>query len=154
LCRASVCGPDLDRAAGRDPASGGADLPGPGRGVPAGRQGRLRGRGGRPGPGGRLGDGDALDPGRGYASAVVVPLGHATVVVDHFHAIKLANTVVDQTRRRVQQATLHHRGRKRDPLYGIRKLLVCAREQLSQRGWWRLRAGLAAGDPGGEVAAA
>jgi transposase len=77
----------------------------------------------------------ALDPWRGYASALVAPLGHATVVVDHFHAIKLANMVVDQTRRRVQQATLGHRGRKRDPLYGIRKLLLCAREQLSQRGW-------------------
>jgi transposase len=62
--------------------------------------------------------------------------------------------VVDQTRRRVQQATLHHHSRKRDPLYGIRKLLVCAREQLSQRGWRRLRAGLAAGDPSGQVAAA
>jgi transposase len=56
----------------------------------------------------------ALDPWRGYASALVVPLGHATVVVDHFHAIKLANTVVDQVRRRTQQATLGHRGRKRD----------------------------------------
>jgi transposase len=53
---------------------------------------------------------------RGYASALVVPLGHATVVVDHFHAIKLANTVVDQVRRRTQQATLGHRGRKPDPL--------------------------------------
>jgi len=33
----------------------------------------------------------ALDPWRGYSSALVVPLGHATVVVDHFHAIRLAN---------------------------------------------------------------
>jgi transposase len=48
----------------------------------------------------------ALDPWRGYASALVVSLGHATVVVDHFHAIRLANTVVDQVRRRTQQATL------------------------------------------------
>jgi transposase len=52
----------------------------------------------------------ALDPWRGYASALVAPLGHATVVVDHFHAIRLANTVVDQVRRRTQQATLGHRG--------------------------------------------
>jgi transposase len=96
----------------------------------------------------------ALDPWRGYASALTVPLGHATVVVDHFHAIKLANTVVDQVRRRTQQATLGHRGRKRDPLYRIRKLLLTAAEQLTQRGWARLRAGLAAGDPTGEVAAA
>jgi transposase len=96
----------------------------------------------------------ALDPWRGYASALVVPLGHATVVVDHFHAIRLANTVVDQVRRRTQQAALGHRGRKRDPLYRIRKLLLTAAEQLTQRGRVRLRAGLAAGDSGGEVVAA
>jgi transposase len=96
----------------------------------------------------------ALDPWRGYASALVAPLGHATVVVDHFHAVRLANTVVDQVRRRTQQATLGHRGRKRDPLYRIRKLLLTAAEQLTQRGRVRLRAGLAAGDPTGEVAAA
>jgi transposase len=96
----------------------------------------------------------ALDPWRGYASALVVPLGHATVVVDHFHAIRLANAAVDQARRRTQQATLGHRGRKHDPLYRIRKLLLTAQEQLTQRGRVRLRAGLAAGDPTGEVAAA
>jgi transposase len=96
----------------------------------------------------------ALDPWRGYASALAAPLGHATVVVDHFHAIRLANTVVDQVRRRTQQATLGHRGRKRDPLYRIRKLLLTAAEQLTQRGRVRLRAGLAAGDPGGGVVAA
>jgi transposase len=96
----------------------------------------------------------ALDPWRGYASALVAPLGHARVVVDHFHAVRLANTVVDQVRRRTQQATLGHRGRKRDPLYRIRKLLLTAAEQLTQRGRARLRAGLAAGDPTGQVVAA
>jgi transposase len=96
----------------------------------------------------------ALDPWRGYASALVAPLAHARVVVDHFHAIRLANLVVDQVRRRVQQATLGHRGRKHDPLYRIRKLLICAAERLTQHGWARLRAGLTAGDPTGEVAAA
>jgi transposase len=96
----------------------------------------------------------ALDPWRGYASALVVPLGHARVVADHFHTIRLANALVDQVRPRTQQATLGHRGRKRDPLYRIRKLLLTAQEQLTQRGQVRLRAGLAAGDPTGEVAAA
>jgi transposase len=76
------------------------------------------------------------------------------VVVDHFHTIRLANTVVDQVRRRTQQATLGHRGRKPDPLYRIRKLLLTAAEQLTQRGRVRLRAGLAVGDPTGEVAVA
>jgi transposase len=96
----------------------------------------------------------ALDPWRGYASALTAPLGHATVVVDHFHAIRLGNAVVDQVRRRTQQATLGHRGRKPDPLYRIRKLLLTAAEQLTSRGRAQLRAGLAAGDPGGEVVAA
>jgi transposase len=76
------------------------------------------------------------------------------VVVDHFHAVRLANAAVDQVRRRTQQATLGHRGRKPDPLYRIRKLLLNAAEQLTQRGRVGLRAGLAVGDPGGEVAAA
>ena len=88
----------------------------------------------------------ALDPWRGYASALVAPLGHVTVVVDHFHAIRLANIVVDQARRRTQQTILGHRGRKQDPFYRIRKLLIAAAEQLTQHGWVRLRAGLAAGD--------
>jgi len=90
----------------------------------------------------------ALDPWRGYASTLVAPLGHAIVVVDHFYAIKLANAVADQVRRRTQQAALGHRGRKRDPLYRIRKLLLTAAEQLTSRGRVRLWAGLAAGHPG------
>jgi transposase len=96
----------------------------------------------------------ALDPWRGYASALVASLSHARVVVDHFHAIRLANTVVDQVRRRTQQATLGHRGRKGDPLYRIRKLLLTAAEQLTGRGRARLRAALAVGDPFGEATAA
>jgi transposase len=96
----------------------------------------------------------ALDPWRGYASALVASLSHARVVVDHFHAIRLANLVVDQVRRRVQQATLGHRGRKGDPLYRIRKLLLTAAEQLTGRGRARLRAALAVGDPFREVTAA
>ena len=40
----------------------------------------------------------ALDPWRGYVSALFVPLGHATVVVDHFHAVRLANAVVELSR--------------------------------------------------------
>ena len=87
----------------------------------------------------------ALGPWPGYASALVIPLGHARVVVDHFHAIGLANTVVDQVRRRTQQATLGHRGRTQDPLDRIRKLLLIAAEQLTGRGRARLRAGLPPG---------
>ncbi len=66
----------------------------------------------------------ALDPFRGYANGLLAQLSHATVVLDHFHAIRLANAAVDDVRRRVQQEVLGHRGRKGDPLYGIRRLLL------------------------------
>jgi transposase len=82
----------------------------------------------------------ALDPRRGYASALVAPLGHVTVLGDHVHAIRLANAVTDQARRQVKQVTLGHRGRTYDPPYRIRKLLVTAAEQLTQRGRARLQA--------------
>jgi transposase len=94
----------------------------------------------------------ALDPFRGYANGVANHLGHATVVIDHFHAIRLAHRALDDVRRRVQQDTLGHRGRKGDPLYRIRRLLLRGGGRLGQRGFDRLMAGLAAGDPDGEVA--
>jgi transposase len=96
----------------------------------------------------------SLDPHRGYANAVGAHLGHATLVVDHFHVIKLANTVIDEVRRRVQHDQTGHRGRKGDPLYGIRKLLLTTAGRLDERGWARLAAGLRHGDPDGQVAAA
>ena len=80
-----------------------------------------------------------------------VGLPNATLVLDHFHAAKLANAAVDDVRRRVQHETLGHRGRKHDPLYRIRKLLLTARERLDDNGIGRLEAGLAAGDPYDEV---
>jgi transposase len=96
----------------------------------------------------------AIDPFRGYANALRSRLADATLVVDHFHAVKLANAAIDDVRRRVQQDTTGHRGRRGDPLYGIRRLLLVASERLSERGWERIHAGLAAGDPADEIAAA
>jgi transposase len=95
----------------------------------------------------------AIDAFRGYATAIGDVLPDATLVIDHFHAIRLASEAVNDVRRRVQQDQLGHRGRKADPLYGIRRLLLRTWSNLNERGWERLRAGLAAGDPDGEVAA-
>lgn len=96
----------------------------------------------------------ALDPFRGYASALRAGLPQATVVLDAFHAVRLAQAAVDDVRRRVQQDTLGHRGRKTDPLYRIRRVLLRGAEHLSERSYARLLAGLEAGDPDREVAAA
>jgi transposase len=78
-------------------------------------------------------------------------LPDATQVADPFHLIKLANTKLDECRRRVQNDTLGHRGRKDDPMYRARRLLTKAHERLDERGDTRLRGLLAAGDPQGEV---
>jgi transposase len=59
--------------------------------------------------------------------------------------------MVDDVRRRVQHEQTGHRGRKHDPLYGIRRLLLTADERLTERGRQRLSDGLAAGDPDDEV---
>jgi transposase len=93
----------------------------------------------------------AIDPHRGYANGVAEKLAHATLVVDPFHVVRLANMAIDDVRRRVQQDEWGHRGRKGDPLYGIRRLLLRANERLSEVARFRLEAGLAAGDPRDEV---
>lgn len=92
-----------------------------------------------------------IDPHRGYANGVATKLAHATLVVDPFHVVRLANLAVDDVRRRVQRDELGHRGRKGDPLYGIRRLLLRADERLSDHARSRLEAGLAAGDPDDEL---
>lgn len=94
-----------------------------------------------------------IDAFAGYAAAIRDVLPEATLVIDHFHAIRLASEAVNDVRRRVQQDTTGHRGRKGHPLYGIRRLLLMTWRNLNERGWERLRAGLAAGDRDGEIAA-
>jgi transposase len=99
----------------------------------------------------------ALDPAAPYRAALTDPdvgLPNARLVVDHFHICKLANTAIDDVRRRVQQDTLGHRGRAGDPLYQIRKLLLTGVEHLDERGAARLETALAAGDPHLEVGCA
>jgi transposase len=93
----------------------------------------------------------AIDPYQGYKRALVGHLDHATLVADHWHVIRLGNAMVDDVRRRVQQDTLGHRGRKGDPLYGIRRTLLFAADRLSDRQWQRLDAAWDAGDPRDEV---
>lgn len=95
-----------------------------------------------------------LDPAAGYRLALSDHLAHATLVVDHFHAVKLANTAIDDVRRRVQQETTGHRGHKGDPLYRARRVFLTGFERLSdKRVTWMMEM-LAQGDPDGYVGAA
>jgi transposase len=78
-------------------------------------------------------------------------LAHVTQIADPFHLIRLANSKLDECRRRVQNQTLGHRGRKDDPLYRARRLLTKAHERLDHQGEAKLLGLLEAGDPHGEV---
>ena len=93
-----------------------------------------------------------IDPFRGYATGLADRLD-ATIVVDHFHAIRLANKAIDDARRRVQQETLGHRGRRDDPLYRIRRLLLVGHERLTDQQHERLLTMLGHGDRHGDVTA-
>ncbi len=95
-----------------------------------------------------------IDPYSGYARGLADGLPRARLVVDHFHAVRLANQALDEVRRRTQQATLGHRGRKDDPLYRIRRRLLTAHDRLGARAYERMVVLLEDGDPSGEVAAA
>jgi hypothetical protein len=92
-----------------------------------------------------------LDPFQGYKNAIDDELEDAVAVVDAFHVVKLGGQAVDEVRRRVQQETLGRRGHAGDPLYGIRTILRCGRERLTERQQARLGRAIAADERHDEV---
>ena len=96
----------------------------------------------------------ALDMSPTYAAVYSAMLPAAAQVVDPFHAVALANRALDAIRRRVQIEQLGHRGRKDDPLYRARRLLLRGEERLSDEAAARLASLLELGDPTAEVAIA
>jgi transposase len=73
----------------------------------------------------------AIDMCSAYRAAVAEHLPDATLVVDHFHVVQLANQVVSAVRRRVTTALRGRRVRKDDPEYGLRRRLLRNREDLT-----------------------
>jgi transposase len=96
----------------------------------------------------------ALDMSATYAAVYTVMLPKAAQVVDPFHVISLANRCLDAVRRRVQSEQTGHRGRRDDPLYRVRRVLLLGEEKLDAAATERLWSLLALGDPGAEVAIA
>jgi transposase len=78
-------------------------------------------------------------------------LTYATQIADPFHIVKLANFVLDEVRRRVQNETCGHRGHKTDPLYRSHKLMTIGHERLDDDANLKLVGLPEAGDPKGEV---
>jgi transposase len=94
----------------------------------------------------------ALDMSATYAAVYSVILPKAAQVVDSFHVISLANRALDQVRRRVQNEQTGHRGRRDDPLYRARRVLLVGEERLDDKAAARLASLLSLGDPDAEVA--
>ena len=93
----------------------------------------------------------ATDLAESFRAGLSPHLDHARRVADPFHVVRVGNRCLDKVRRRVQQEMLGHRGRKTDPLYRIRKLLLTGFERLDERGHERMLLGLRLGDPADEV---
>jgi transposase len=74
----------------------------------------------------------AIDMSAGYVSAIRQILPHATVVVDHFHVVQLANKMLALVRRAETVKARGRRGRTSDPEYGIRNRLQRNREEVTE----------------------
>jgi transposase len=95
-----------------------------------------------------------IDPHAGYAAAVRAALPDAAIAVDHFHLIMLANKAVTAVRQRVTRDLFDRRGRKTDPTWANRRLLLRAREHLSARALARMWNGCIDHDPTGQILSA
>jgi transposase len=80
----------------------------------------------------------AIDMCTVFVAATRRYLPNATIVVDHFHVVKLANDTVAEVRRRIATQLRGRRGRKTDPEYTVRNLLRRNREDLSDTAFAKL----------------
>lgn len=94
----------------------------------------------------------AMDGFTGFKTAATEEIPDAVPVLDPFHVVRLAGDALDDCRRRVQQATCGHRGRKGDPLFNARRTLHTGAALLTDKQKTRLEA-LFAGDVHIEVEA-
>jgi len=96
----------------------------------------------------------AMDPSATYRSAIGKALPAASISVDHWHLVRLANLMVTAVRQRVAREWLGRRGRATDGAWAHRMLLLRAANTLSPRAWDRLDRVFAHDDPTGELGAA
>jgi len=95
-----------------------------------------------------------IDAHAGYAAAVRTALPGAAIAVDHFHLIMLGNKAVTAVRQRVTRELHGRRGRKIDPTWANRRLLLRGRERLSEAALARMWNGCVDHDPSGQLLSA
>jgi transposase len=96
----------------------------------------------------------AIDPSAAFKRAITDALPHALISVDPFHLVQLANLMLTRVRQRLVRDREHRRGRKIDPAWAHRTLLLRGYDTLAARGRARLQAVFAADDPTDELSAA
>ncbi|HEU4546626.1 MAG TPA: ISL3 family transposase [Microlunatus sp.] len=96
----------------------------------------------------------AIDPSAAFRKAIAEQLPNAAVSVDPFHLVQLANLMVTRVRQRLVQDREHRRGRKIDPAWANRMLLLRGYDTLSDRARARLDTVFAVDDPTEELSAA
>ena len=96
----------------------------------------------------------AIDPSAAFKKAIREQLPNALVSVDGFHLVQLANLMVTRVRQRLIRDREDRRGRKIDPAWANRTLLLRGYDTLSPRAKARLEAVFASDDPTHELSAA
>jgi transposase len=96
----------------------------------------------------------AIDPSAAFRRAIVQQLPDALVSVDPFHLVQLANLMLTRVRQRLVREREHRRGRKVDPAWAHRTLLLRGYETLSARGRAKLQTVFDLDDPTDELSAA
>jgi transposase len=96
----------------------------------------------------------AIDPSAAFKKAITEQLPNTKISVDPFHLVQLANLTVTRVRQRLVRDREHRRGRKVDPAWAHRTLLLRGYDTLSDRGKARLQAVFDLDDPTDELSAA
>jgi transposase len=96
----------------------------------------------------------AIDPSAAFKRAITEALPNAQVSVDAFHLVQLANLMVTRVRQRLVCDREQRRGRKIDPAWANRMLLLRGYDTLSARAKARLDRVFAVDDPTCELSAA
>jgi transposase len=96
----------------------------------------------------------AIDPSAPYAAGIARALSHARIVLDHFHLVLLANQMLTEVRQRVARERYGHRGRRTDPAWAHRRLLLRAGDTLGPTSLARMVTIFRDDDPTDEIGAA
>jgi transposase len=96
----------------------------------------------------------AIDPSAAFKRAITKQLPNAQISVDPFHLVQLANLMLTRVRQRLVREREQRRGRKTDPAWAHRTLLLRGYNTLSKNGRDRLAWVFATDDPTDELSAA